>query len=120
MAAPRDFPWALPLGNTSEPSENPVRPSSFTRINPDWPLVVVGLASLPSVGCGGAVSGDRWGPEGGAGNYTGHNSLWPGLGPGGFCAGDWWSDTTGGQWWGTSVLTMVQHSALWCAVSAEW
>ena len=59
------------------------------------------------------------GPEGGAGNYTGHNSLRPGWGPGGFCAGDWWPDTTGGQWWGTSVLTMVHHSELWCAVQSS-
>ena len=37
-AAPRDFPRALPLGNPWEqpcqPLENPVRPSSFTWINP--------------------------------------------------------------------------------------
>ena len=39
--APRDFPRASPSGNPSEqpcqPLENPVHPSSFTRINPDWP-----------------------------------------------------------------------------------
>ena len=36
-AAPRDFPWALPLRNPSEqpcqPSDNPAYPSSFTWIN---------------------------------------------------------------------------------------
>ena len=39
-AAPRDFSRALPSGNPSkqpcQPSENPVHPSSFTRINPLW------------------------------------------------------------------------------------
>ena len=38
----------------------------------------------------------------------------PGLawGQGGFVLGDWWPDTTGGQWWGTAALTLVQHWAV--------
>ena len=41
-AAPRNFPRASPSGNPSEqpdqPLENPVHPSSFTRINPTYGL----------------------------------------------------------------------------------
>ena len=42
----------------------------------------------------------------------------PGLawGQGGFVLGDWWPDTTGGQWWGIAALTLVQHCAVQCRV----